>query len=90
MIPGRIQGATSQLTPPENWTAADGPCSGLAIREEVIGETAFMTSAWFPTPAELLLLQAGAPVILRISGRLASRGHPVVGLGVGMAPSDDR
>lgn len=84
MIPGRIEGTTQVLGAPKDWNAErDGPCGGLPIRVERIDEGRMMiSSAWFPTAEELLLLQAGAPVILRVR----AHSHPVVALGVGKAP----
>lgn len=47
---------------------------GLPIRDVTINctvngaNTPAMETAWFPTPAELAALQAGAPVLVRILG----------------------
>lgn len=79
---GRIEGATRMLGAPADWNAErDGPCLGLPIRDEMRGDLLHMTSAWFPTAAELALLQAGAPVHLVVIGA----GHPPVWVGVGEA-----
>lgn len=62
---------------------------GLPLRDEVINcsvdgpGTPSMVTAWEPTPDELALLNAGAPVLLRVLGT----GHPPVMLTVGEAPS---
>jgi hypothetical protein len=82
MIPGRIEHATRTLGAPEGWDEArDGPCSGLAIRDESVGGLPIMTSAWFPTPDELARIAAGAPVYLSVCGN----GHPPVSLWAGPA-----
>ena len=79
MIPARISGCTRALGAPEGWTpASNGPCSGLAIRDERVGDIPSMVSAWEPTPAELRALRAGAKIHLRIAGTA----HPPVMLSV--------
>jgi hypothetical protein len=61
---------------------------GLPVRDEFQNDTVtgpntpVMVTAWFPTPDELVALNAGAPVHLRIVGQ----GHPPVMLGVGEVP----
>lgn len=64
---GRIIGATRVV----------GACQGylgLPIRDEVVNcdvngpNTPAMVTAWFPTPAELEALNAGAPIHVRILG----------------------
>jgi hypothetical protein len=42
-----------------------------------------MTSAWFPTEAEIARLRAGAPVYLTVVGEI----HPPVAIAVGPAPT---
>jgi hypothetical protein len=75
MIPARIAGCSRVLGAPIGWTPeTSGPCRGLPIREEVVGDLPGMTSCWEPTPAELAALVAGGKVYLRIIGT----GHPPV------------
>ncbi len=81
MIMGRIRGATRVLGKPAKWdeTNPDQDCSALAIVDispEQGGPQ--MVSAWFPTPDEMALLQAGQPVYLSIFGTV----HPPVALWV--------
>lgn len=63
---------------------------GLPLRDVVIDcsvngpKTPAMETAWFPTPAELAALNAGAPVILRVLGI----GHPPVMLYTGNLPDE--
>ena len=64
MIPKRIANFTHRLRPPSSWTAADGKCHELTVREN----NGTFESAWEPTPAELELLNAGGSVILRVAG----------------------
>lgn len=81
MIPKRIEGATRYLGAPVGWKAPEsGPCVHLAIRDEATPPA--MVSAWEPTPAELLRLAAGAPVLLTVAGIA----HPPVFVGVGEIP----
>lgn len=75
MIPARISGCTRALGAPVGWTPeTSGPCCGLPIRDEVNGDMPYMTSAWEPTPAELVALNNGGKVYLRVVGT----GHPPV------------
>ena len=75
MIPARISGCSRVLGAPVGWTPeTSGPCRGLPIRDEVVGDLPGMTSCWEPTPAELGALSAGGKVYLRIIGT----GHPPV------------
>lgn len=84
MQPGRIEGATRTLGAPQAWDKSkDGPCGGLPVRDEVTANgRAAMVSAWFPTPEEMILIAAGAPVTLCI----INNQHPPVSIGVGKAP----
>lgn len=78
MIPGCIRGANVRLGPPQNM--AD--CSPLMVlRSEWAGGAITHTSAWFPTPHELALLNSGNAVYLSVFGV----GHPPVALSVGEA-----
>lgn len=78
---GRITGCTRVLGKSQGYL-------GLPIRDEVLtctvnGEgTPAMTTAWFPTPAELEALNAGAPVHVRILGFA----HPPIMVDVGPSP----
>lgn len=70
MINGAIEGATRQLVGPD----------GSNVRPLLIKDVAgCMVSAWHPTPAELEAINAGAPILLWISGAL----HPPVAVSVG-------
>lgn len=83
MTPGRVRGATREIGKSQGYV-------GLAIRDEAMHcpvngpGTPVMVTAWVPTPAELAALNAGAPVEVRILGRL----HPPILLGVGDVPDD--
>jgi hypothetical protein len=83
MILRLIEGATRILGRSQGYL-------GLPLRDELINcsvdgpGTPSMVTAWEPTPAELALLNAGAPVLLRVLGT----GHPPVMLTVGEAPTD--
>lgn len=85
MLPVRIEGATRYLGAPLGWEPeTQGPCGHLAIRDIMdpdIGPE--MMSAWQPTPDELDALNAGASVILFVTGSA----HPPVALVVG-EPAD--
>lgn len=80
---GRIENATRVMG------SSQEEYRGLPIRDEVItcpeplGMVRAMRSAWFPTPAELEALAAGAPVYLVVLGTA----HPPVMLEVGEAPA---
>lgn len=75
MIVARIANATRVLGAPPGWTPeSSGPCVGLPIRDEMNGDVPCMTSCWEPTPAELVALNNGGKVYLRILGA----GHPPV------------
>lgn len=75
----------------DGWTRALGKEQGyfeLTIRDIKIGENKdipVMQSAWEPTPDELAMINAGAPIILSILGT----GHPPVMLGVGQLPHEE-
>lgn len=77
MLPVRIEGATRILGAPAGWNPqSNGPCCGLAIKDEVVDAMPYMTSAWEPTPSDLQALTAGGRVMLRILGT----GHPPVAM----------
>lgn len=69
MLVGHIEGATRVVGKSQGY-------NGLPIRDETVDctvngpETPAMITAWFPTPDELLALNAGAAVYVRILGRV--------------------
>jgi hypothetical protein len=79
---GRVEGCTRVLGESQGYL-------GLPVRDEVINcsvdgpGTPAMTTAWFPTPDELIALIAGAPIHVRILGT----GHPPIMLEVGSPPA---
>lgn len=85
MIPVRIQGFTNYLGAPIGWEPdKHGPCAHLAVRVEIDLELGVsMSSAWEPTPEEIALIVAGAPIILKVFGA----GHPPVWLSASEAPA---
>jgi hypothetical protein len=78
---GRIRGCTRVLGRSQGYY-------GLPIRDELSNDsvtgpnTPVMVTAWFPTPDELVALNAGAAIHLHVVGTK----HPPVMLGVGEAP----
>lgn len=77
MLPVRIEGTTRVLGAPRDWSPDDnGPCCGLAIRDEMLDAMPYMTSAWEPSPADVATILTGGRVMLRIVGT----GHPPVAL----------
>ena len=70
MFPGIIEGRNFCYTAP----AGMDNCNDLHCRVEEDQGVRTISSAWFPTPAELELLNQGAPVILTVWGNA----HPVV------------
>lgn len=80
---GRILNFTRILGAPQDWDEdTNGPCGGLAIRDENTTAGHGMTSAWFPTLEEIQRIVEGAPVYLTILGK----DHPPVSLSVGSRP----
>ena len=81
MLIGRIEGATRVLGKSQGYI-------GLPIKDTVINcanhgpDTPVMITAWFPTPAELVALAAGAPIHVTILGRA----HPPMMLSTGKIP----
>lgn len=64
---------------------SDGICGGLPIRDEPHSPGVNkMVSAWMPTPEEVALIAAGAPIYLAVIGV----SHPPVALFVGNPPAD--
>lgn len=85
MIPGHIEGASGNLTPPEGWDKAhNGVCGELPMRYETDEHGNLMlASVWFPTPEEIAAIVGGAPVKLWVLGNR----HPPVMLGTGNVPA---
>ena len=83
MMIGRIENATRVIGKTQGYL-------GLPLRDEVVncsvnGEgTPAMTTAWLPTPEELVALNAGAAVHVRIIGTQ----HPPIMLDVGTPPQE--
>lgn len=81
---GRIENATRVIGKGQGYIGL--PLRDVRIECTVNGpDTPAMETAWFPTPAELDALKAGAPIILRILGTM----HPPVFMYVGEEPADD-
>lgn len=80
MRPGVIQGFTHVFNKPADMS--DEECFALHVRAGGFNGLDSLTSAWFPTPAEMAALNSGAPVLLTIIGG----GHPPVYLSVGENP----
>lgn len=65
--------------------------AGLAIRDEKINctvngpNTPAMVTAWFPTPAEIEAMHAGAPIHVRIIGNIP----PPMMVMVGEVPAEE-
>ena len=84
MTPAAISGHTRALGAPPDWDAEQyGTCGVLIIRDEKTDGLHTMASLWYPDPREFELLQAGAPIVLRVVGAV----HPPVMLSVGDDPS---
>jgi hypothetical protein len=67
MNPTRIPGANRILNPPIDWDyATNGPCDAL----EVLDSGQFFQSAWVPDSLEVACINAGAPIVLTIWGRM--------------------
>lgn len=84
---GKITGTTRTLGAPRGWDqTSDGVCVGLPIRDERHAPGINrMVSAWVPTPEDIALIQAGAPIYLHVIGET----HPPVSLVVGCPPVSD-
>lgn len=79
MIIGSIEGTNLTLNKPVDWDDSKGlACGALPVIYEETEYGPLFVSAWFPTPAELELLNKGAPVYLFV---YANR-HPPVAIGV--------
>lgn len=80
---GRIKGCTRVIGKAQGYYGL--PLRDIVVNDSVTGpSTPAMETAWFPTPDELVALNAGAPVILRVVGT----GHPPVMLMTGDLPDD--
>ena len=81
---GRIEKATRVIGTSQGYL-------GLPVRDEFINctvngaNTPCMVTAWHPTPDELIAINAGAPVHVRIIGRA----HPPIMVGVGSVPTEE-
>lgn len=80
---GRIEGATRVIGKSQGYISL--PLRDVLTNCTVNGpDTPAMETAWFPTPAELAAINAGAPIILRILGTA----HPPVYIDTGNPPSE--
>jgi hypothetical protein len=70
MKPGHIMGASRRLSSPKH--------DPLFVRDGWLSDSRTMTSAWYPTDAELDLLNAGNPVLVTLESDV----HPPVILAV--------
>lgn len=78
MLIARIEGHTRELGKSQGYLGL--PLRDILINDSVTGpNTPAMETAWEPTPDELIALNAGAKIILRIIGTQ----HPPVMLTVG-------
>ena len=78
---GRIEGATRVLGKSQGYLGL--PVRDVFLNSSVDGpETPAMQTAWFPDPAELAAINAGAPIILTLLGQA----HPPVQVTVGNEP----
>lgn len=67
MRPGDIRFATHSFSAPKGWDEAkNGECDTLTVRRRNETGNHTFESAWYPTPEELALLNAGEPVILTV------------------------
>jgi hypothetical protein len=67
MTPIKFEGANVLLTRPEDMT--DEQCGALpALRDKDEDGLPFLLTAWQPTPEEILAIQAGAPIYLKVCG----------------------
>lgn len=79
---GRILGCTRVVGASQGYF-------GLPIRDELINcsvngpNTPAMVTAWFPTPEEIAAIQAGAPIHVRILGKVP----PPMMVSTGQVPS---
>ena len=78
----RIAGTTRTLGKAQGYLGL--PLRDIVVDDPVNGPSPAMETAWEPTPDELSMLNAGAPVILCILGS----GHPPVVLRTGDLPED--
>lgn len=80
MNPLRHPKTNAELGKPANWDESLGECLSLPVVREpgTDKEPPVLNSYWRPTPAELIALNEGGAVNLRVFGI----SHPVVWLGV--------
>lgn len=92
MKPVVIEGFTHALGAPQTWDQeANGRCSVLHIRAEMIQGIGFLRSAWEVESREAGALLAGARLVMGISGMPTSDNqiaHPVVHLDMTDVPED--
>ena len=82
MIIGRIEGCTRVIGKSQGYLGL--PLRDIMVECTVGGPaTPAMETAWLPTPAEIVAIQKGAPVILRVLGNA----HPPVMVEVGEVPA---
>lgn len=83
MLIKRILGATRVIGKSQGYL-------GLPVKDEVVHDSVSgfdvdtMTTAWEPTPDELAALNAGAPIHVRIFGRM----HPPIIVMTGPLPEE--
>lgn len=83
MHSGRISHTSRNLGAPPGWDHdKQGHCGHLAIRDVMTTAGPAMQSVWFPTPAEIERIKAGAPIYLTLIGMF----HPPVAMDVGPVP----
>lgn len=81
---GMIQGFTRIIGQSQGYLGL--PIRDITINCSVNGpNTPAMETAWLPTPAEIVAIEDGAPIILRLFGR----GHPPVMMRTGDAPDGE-
>jgi hypothetical protein len=92
MKPAVIEGSTHALGAPHKWDQeANGRCTVLHVKAEVIQGIGFLRSAWEPEEADPGLLLAGARMVLGIAGSPDQNNqiaHPVVHLALTDVPED--
>lgn len=86
MRPVRINGhLPTPLGAPKGWDEErDGHCAGLFVREDLIENRLFLSSAHAVDDWEALAMYAGATLRLSVGGP----GHPVVNMGLEAIPDD--
>lgn len=77
MMPAAIPGATARIGKSQGY-------KGLVVRQEDFDGVAGMTSAWEPTPAEIVALMGGAKVHISVLGA-----QPPMMVSVGEIPNSE-